>query len=95
MYFDLIKYTREMAPTVDKHTIFPFILVIILGCDIVNSQLDYRFYDATCPNLSKIVKYSIWPVIANDTRMAASLLRLQFHDCIVNVICRLYCLFLI
>ncbi|CAL5326272.1 unnamed protein product [Camellia sinensis] len=27
---------------------------------------------------------SVWSAIANDTRMAASLLRLHFHDCFVN-----------
>ncbi|KAL1809892.1 hypothetical protein ACET3Z_026882 [Daucus carota] len=61
----------------------PLIFLLFLG-HLAKSQLDYRFYDSTCPNLTRIVRYSIWPVIANDTRMAASLLRLHFHDCIVN-----------
>ncbi|KAG2724517.1 hypothetical protein I3843_01G020200 [Carya illinoinensis] len=50
----------------------------------VSCQLDYKFYASTCPNLPKIVRYSVWSAIANDTRMAASLLRLHFHDCFVN-----------
>ncbi|PIN16073.1 Peroxidase [Handroanthus impetiginosus] len=49
-----------------------------------NSQLDYRFYDSACPNLSKIVRYGVWSAIANETRLAASILRLHFHDCFVN-----------
>ncbi|CAK9159809.1 unnamed protein product [Ilex paraguariensis] len=51
---------------------------------LVFCQLDYRFYDSTCPSLTNIVKLGVWPAISNETRMAASLLRLHFHDCIVN-----------
>ncbi|KAL5557085.1 hypothetical protein UlMin_039321 [Ulmus minor] len=51
---------------------------------LVFSQLDYRYYDAKCPNLTRLVRYGVWSAIANDTRMAASLLRLHFHDCFVN-----------
>ncbi|KAF5779362.1 putative peroxidase [Helianthus annuus] len=50
----------------------------------VYGQLDYKFYDTTCPNLTKIVRFGVWSAMANDTRMAASLLRLHFHDCISN-----------
>ncbi|KAK4488364.1 hypothetical protein RD792_004125 [Penstemon davidsonii] len=49
-----------------------------------SSQLDYKFYDKTCPNLAKIVRYGVWSAIANETRLAASILRLHFHDCFVN-----------
>ncbi|CAH1415927.1 unnamed protein product [Lactuca virosa] len=51
---------------------------------LVNSQLDYKFYDSTCPNLTKIVKFNLWSAMNNDSRIAASLLRLHFHDCISN-----------
>ncbi|KAM5549149.1 peroxidase 10-like [Rosa sericea] len=47
-------------------------------------QLDYTFYDRTCPHLPMIVKYNVWAALKNDTRMAASLLRMHFHDCIVD-----------
>ncbi|KAL6012581.1 Peroxidase 10 [Asimina triloba] len=50
----------------------------------VQCQLDYLFYDDTCPNLAKIVRYGVWSAVHNDTRNAASLLRLHFHDCFVN-----------
>ncbi|XP_022133422.1 peroxidase 10 isoform X2 [Momordica charantia] len=43
-----------------------------------------RFYDDSCPNLTRIVRYGVWMALSNDTRMAASLLRLHFHDCFVN-----------
>ncbi|KAL2344853.1 hypothetical protein Fmac_006138 [Flemingia macrophylla] len=48
------------------------------------NQLDFNYYDGSCPNLLRIVRYGVWSAIKNDNRMAASLLRLHFHDCIVN-----------
>ncbi|OWM66232.1 hypothetical protein CDL15_Pgr013449 [Punica granatum] len=42
------------------------------------------FYDSTCASLTKIVRYGVWSAIANETRMAASILRLHFHDCLVD-----------
>ncbi|KAJ8453156.1 hypothetical protein Cgig2_008040 [Carnegiea gigantea] len=65
----------------------PFVLVscwFILQCTLLSAQLDYRFYDETCPSLTRIVRSGVRSAISNDTRMAASLLRLHFHDCIVN-----------
>ncbi|XP_058080369.1 peroxidase 10-like [Magnolia sinica] len=50
----------------------------------VQCQLDYGFYDDACPYLTKIVRYGVWSAMQNDTRIAASLLRLHFHDCFVN-----------
>ncbi|KAI4298428.1 hypothetical protein L6164_031989 [Bauhinia variegata] len=46
--------------------------------------LDYNFYDRSCPRLPMMVRFGVWSAIRNDSRMAASLLRLHFHDCIVN-----------
>ncbi|WCJ31082.1 Peroxidase superfamily protein [Euphorbia peplus] len=60
-----------------------FVFFLFLS-PLVLSQLDYKFYDDTCPNLTKIVRYGVWSAISNDTRMAASILRLHFHDCFVN-----------
>ncbi|GAB4847013.1 Peroxidase 10 [Ancistrocladus abbreviatus] len=59
--------------------------LLILSCAALTScQLDTRFYDQTCPDLAKMVRYGVWSAISNETRMAASLLRLHFHDCIAN-----------
>lgn len=69
---------------------FSWFCCVLFFCSSVFCQLDYRFYDKTCPNLTKIVRYGVWSAIANDTRMAASLLRLHFHDCFVNVILYIY-----
>ena len=47
--------------------------------------LDYYYYDKSCPRLQMMVRFNVWTALQNDTRMAASLLRLHFHDCIVDV----------
>lgn len=74
-----------------KLRFLPFFSVLFLS-HFVSAQLDYKFYDITCPNLTKIVRYGVWSAIANETRMAASILRLHFHDCFVDVT---YCLILL
>ncbi|KAH6833797.1 Peroxidase superfamily protein [Perilla frutescens var. hirtella] len=43
-----------------------------------------QFYDRTCPQAQQIVKSIVAKAVANDPRMAASLLRLHFHDCFVK-----------
>nr|AFK46737.1 unknown [Lotus japonicus] len=67
-----------------KHP-FVFMLWLVLLSPLVSSQLYYNFYDTTCPNLTRIVRYNLLSAMSNDTRIAASLLRLHFHDCFVNV----------
>ncbi|KAI3675274.1 hypothetical protein L1987_84862 [Smallanthus sonchifolius] len=60
------------------------IFLVFLSFHFANSQLNYYYYHASCPNLEMIVKYGVWAAMRNDTRVAASLLRLHFHDCFVN-----------
>ncbi|XP_015068983.1 peroxidase N-like [Solanum pennellii] len=56
-------------------------LVLFVG---VNCQLTPNFYSKTCPNLLRVVRREVQSAIKNEMRMAASLLRLHFHDCFVN-----------
>ncbi|XP_073018792.1 peroxidase 10-like [Primulina eburnea] len=63
---------------------FSAVLCLLLLLSAGYGQLDYKFYDTTCPNLTKIVRRGVWSAIANETRLAASILRLHFHDCFVN-----------
>ncbi|MFS7998429.1 putative peroxidase [Helianthus anomalus] len=60
------------------------IFLVFLSFLLANGQLNYYYYYSSCPNLQMIVKYGVWAAIRNDTRVAASLLRLHFHDCFVN-----------
>ena len=47
-------------------------------------QLDPHFYDRPCPQAQQIVASIVGKAHYQDPRMAASLLRLHFHDCFVK-----------
>ena len=49
------------------------------------AQLDPSFYDSTCSNVSSIVREVLSNVSQSDPRILASLIRLHFHDCFVQV----------
>ena len=44
-----------------------------------------QFYDHSCPKAKEIVRSVVAQAVARETRMAASLVRLHFHDCFVKV----------
>lgn len=58
------------------------VLILLVG---VRSQLTTDFYSTSCPGLLSVVRKEVQNAIKAETRMAASLLRLHFHDCFVNV----------
>jgi peroxidase len=45
-----------------------------------------EFYQSSCPQADEIVISVLERAIANEPRMAASLLRLHFHDCFAQVL---------
>ncbi|XP_058216886.1 lignin-forming anionic peroxidase-like [Rhododendron vialii] len=49
-----------------------------------NAQLSSTFYDNTCPNALNTIRTSIRQAVSRERRMAASLIRLHFHDCFVQ-----------
>ncbi|CAI9273051.1 unnamed protein product [Lactuca saligna] len=63
---------------------FAWFITISMLCLLANSQLTTTFYSKSCPNLLSIVRKQMMNAIKTETRMAASLLRLHFHDCFVN-----------
>ncbi|CAN6226601.1 unnamed protein product [Urochloa humidicola] len=46
--------------------------------------LSPTFYDTTCPRALATIKTAVDAAVAQEPRMAASLLRLHFHDCFVQ-----------
>ncbi|PWA97649.1 peroxidase superfamily protein [Artemisia annua] len=63
---------------------FAWFITISMLCLLANSQLTTNFYSNSCPNLFSIVRKQVLNAVKTETRMAASLLRLHFHDCFVN-----------
>ncbi|XP_057748839.1 lignin-forming anionic peroxidase-like [Arachis stenosperma] len=63
-------------------TTFAIILVLLgTACD---AQLSSTFYDTTCPNALSTIRTTIRTAVSKERRMAASLVRLHFHDCFVQ-----------
>lgn len=46
--------------------------------------LTFDFYQSICPEAEPIIFSWVEKAVSDDPRMAASLLRLHFHDCFVN-----------
>ncbi|KAG5625123.1 hypothetical protein H5410_010341 [Solanum commersonii] len=61
-----------------------FFCMISIMAPLTAGQLDYSYYDRACPVLPRIIRWNVWSALRNDSRIAASLLRLHFHDCFVN-----------
>ncbi|XP_062113085.1 lignin-forming anionic peroxidase-like [Humulus lupulus] len=61
--------------------------LLLLLCSTTTTckaQLSSTFYDSTCPTALSTIQTSINAAISQETRMAASLIRLHFHDCFVQ-----------
>ncbi|WOK99962.1 peroxidase 40 [Canna indica] len=55
-----------------------------VGGGIAGGSLQFDLYITSCPQAEDIIFSGVQRAIAADPRMAASLLRLHFHDCFVN-----------
>ncbi|XP_051117627.1 peroxidase 17 [Andrographis paniculata] len=60
-------------------TIFLFLLLTSAA-----AELRRGFYSESCPAAETIVREVLRRAMARETRSAASVMRLQFHDCFVN-----------
>lgn len=63
------------------------LFLIIAATAVVHScaQLTPDFYDHVCPDALPTIRRIVEQAIQQEPRMGASLLRLHFHDCFVNV----------
>ncbi|XP_048330325.2 lignin-forming anionic peroxidase [Ziziphus jujuba] len=59
-------------------------LFLFLHSKTCEAQLSSTFYDTTCPNALATIRTSIRAAVSRERRMAASLIRLHFHDCFVQ-----------
>ncbi|CAF1702083.1 unnamed protein product [Brassica oleracea] len=60
------------------------VFFLFLHLTLSHAQLSPSFYDKTCPQVVDIVTNTIVNALRSDPRIAASILRLHFHDCFVN-----------
>lgn len=52
--------------------------------DDISIVLQIDLYKNSCPEAESIIYSWVENAVSQDSRMAASLLRLHFHDCFVN-----------
>nr|GLL30399.1 peroxidase 2-like [Ipomoea trifida] len=64
--------------------LLPMVLSLSLVQLAYAQSLDHGFYANTCPNVVGIVKRTTASFISQSPSLAASLLRLHFHDCFVR-----------
>ncbi|XP_075636050.1 peroxidase N-like [Castanea sativa] len=83
--FDQLCEAIEVSMTMSNSFYgYSFILTFFMLLLHAWSQLTPNFYDKTCPNLQNIVRNEVQKAFNKENRMAASLLRLHFHNCFVN-----------
>ncbi|KAI8017402.1 Peroxidase 72 [Camellia lanceoleosa] len=63
---------------------FLIVVTILVFAPLCFAHLYPQFYDQSCPKAKEIVYSVVAQAVAKEARMAASLLRLQFHDCFVK-----------
>jgi hypothetical protein len=61
------------------------VLSVLAGAGAASEQLSPSFYSKACPKLAGIVRAGMASAVQTEKRMGASILRLFFHDCFVNV----------
>nr|GMD65515.1 lignin-forming anionic peroxidase-like [Ipomoea batatas] len=59
-------------------------LILLFSFSQCQAQLSPTFYDNTCPNALNIIRTVVRQAVSTERRMAASLVRLHFHDCFVQ-----------
>lgn len=62
------------------------VFAFVLDESSSQAQLTPDFYNTTCPNASNIILGVLQNAFNSDIRITASLIRLHFHDCFVNVL---------
>lgn len=55
-----------------------------LQLTVANGALQVGFYDSSCSSAESVVKSAVQSAVSSDSTIAASLIRLHFHDCFVQ-----------
>ncbi|KAG5591507.1 hypothetical protein H5410_042021 [Solanum commersonii] len=69
-------------------SLFPCLAVLFCVMSVLalfsDGQLDYSYYERASLSLHRIVHWNVWEALRCNSIIAASLIRLHFHDCFVN-----------
>ncbi|KAL6008788.1 amino acid permease [Asimina triloba] len=60
-------------------------LVVIVVRTDVSAALTVGFYNRRCPSAEQLVRQAVAAAFANNSGIAAGLVRMHFHDCFVRV----------
>ncbi|KAL4638140.1 hypothetical protein ACB092_03G128900 [Castanea dentata] len=60
------------------------VFLLLLLSTTCKAHLSSTFYDQNCPNGLSTIRNAIRTAVSRERRMAASLIRLHFHDCFVQ-----------
>jgi len=64
--------------------IFGSLMILVMSL-AVEAELKNEFYSTSCPKAEATVRSTVESHFKKDPTIAAALLRLQFHDCFVQV----------
>ncbi|CAM0958208.1 unnamed protein product [Alopecurus aequalis] len=70
--------------TVSKSLVLMAFTAAAMSSVSVASELQYTFYNSSCPQAEDTVRHEVQRIISNDATMGAALVRLFFHDCFVR-----------
>ena len=57
------------------------VLVVVASASATAAQLQYGYYNTSCPGVEDLVREELLALFAADVTLPAGLLRLHFHDC--------------
>ncbi|KAK7860134.1 peroxidase 17 [Quercus suber] len=81
----LTKLEHFTDPPTSAQIMSPFFQLFLLHITMAAAaQLRPDFYSQTCPNAEFIVRDVMIKALIREPRSVASVMRLQFHDCLVN-----------
>ena len=85
----LLSLSEEMAAST-SHSFCSSLAIVVLAVLLIftgsSSALSKNHYSKSCPKVFKAVQSVVHSAISKQPRQGASLIRLFFHDCFVNVI---------
>ncbi|KAJ0968791.1 hypothetical protein J5N97_021668 [Dioscorea zingiberensis] len=73
-----------MGSSFHASCVVSIMLLLMVSAMQSNAQLTANFYDKSCPAAISTIRKTVRTAIAKERRMAASLIRLHFHDCFVQ-----------